>query len=116
MRSLIVLFFATFMVVSSSADCPDDWISFTDPNGQTNCYKHLTEHRSYQDQQDQCLALGSNLASIHSREENEFVVGSFGYYNWLGFRREFNSTSDDGWAWEDGSDVDFTNWFKTGML
>jgi hypothetical protein len=57
-----------------------------------------------------CRDLGGHLATIHSREENDFVgqlaVDAFQYGAYIGLRRQGGRTT-----WETGEPVDFTNFF-----
>jgi hypothetical protein len=55
-----------------------------------------------------CTAMGSQPASIHSQEENDFIYGLLFHMTsaaWIGLQR---SGADLGWA--DGSTFDFTHW------
>ena len=73
----------------------------------------------------ECASLGGTLASVHSKEENDFVTGlvkptrcdvnvaavchppiSFGRLAWLGAER----VSGTAFQWEDDSPWDFGNW------
>ena len=49
--------------------CPESWYEFS-----SNCYKLLDELLTWQDAEDKCVEYGGNLASIHSSEENDFIV------------------------------------------
>ena len=56
--------------------------------------------------------MNSNLTSIHSVEENNFVrqvVSAGSSYMWIGLSRKIDS-HDDSFHWVDGSDLSFTNW------
>lgn len=73
----------------------------------------------------ECSSLGGSLASIHNREENDFVFNLIiphaddGYYGrmWLG-----GNTADGTYEWDDGTAWDYENWnqgylyFKTFFL
>ena len=53
----------------------------------------------------------ANLVSIHSAEEQHFVIGLEGVEGrspWLGGRRD--PQNRDNWVWSDGTPWDYTNW------
>ena len=53
--------------------CPNGFSYFP---GSGHCYKyHGDEGKTNNDAQATCQAENANLATIHSKEENEFVVG-----------------------------------------
>ena len=57
-----------------------------------------------------CTSLGSLLATIHSREENDFVRTLIPNHAWLG-RNDI--VSDGTWVWEDGVEWGgFTSWLS----
>ena len=83
----------------------DDWQEFQD-----HCYKVFDYKVSWYDAQASCSSYGANLASIHSKEENDFVRSIteaitsrppwFGLYWEDGF----------GFKYEDESEFDYSNW------
>ena len=57
-----------------------------------------------------CVSLGSLLATIHSREENDFVRTLIPNQTWLGAN---DIVSDGIWVWEDGVEWGrFTPWLS----
>lgn len=57
-----------------------------------------------------CASLGSLLASIHSREENDFVRTLIPSYAWLGAN---DIVLDGTWVWEDGVEWGgFISWYS----
>ncbi|ETN83311.1 lectin C-type domain protein [Necator americanus] len=65
-----------------------------------------------------CTSTGGHLTSIHSDEENAFVLSlthmGIEYRNekqltWIGLRKP-NYPANATWAWTDGSKVDYFNW------
>jgi len=74
--------------------------------------KFITGHYEYREECRQaCNDVGGNLSSIHSDEEERFVIdlihkhGTF--KTWLGA-----TGWDEGstWKWDDGSEWDYMNW------
>mmetsp|Transcript_3693 Transcript_3693/g.4706 ORF Transcript_3693/g.4706 Transcript_3693/m.4706 type:complete len:1076 (-) Transcript_3693:128-3355(-) len=56
---------------------------------------------------------GGDLASIHSKQENDFLQTlSDSETSWIGGRRMINYTdkNNEMWTWSDGSDWDYTKW------
>ena len=66
---------------------------------------------NWQDAEEFCFKSGSHLASIHSKEENDFIVhdlaDSGATEMWVG-----GMLGQDGvqWTWSDGTTWDYTNW------
>ena len=52
--------------------CPIDWNFF-----QGACYRVFTDDVLFADAEANCVELGGHLASIHSVEENDFILGNF---------------------------------------
>ena len=78
----------------------------------SNCYKVFRSKLSWQDAENYCVREGGHLASIHSKEENDFVaklaspvVGRA--EPWIGGN---DLTAEGSWAWSDGSTFSFTSW------
>ena len=72
----------------------------------------FTEKVSWFDARKSCITIGSNLISIHSTEENNFVCQEISLISishaWIGL---FNlNSTDHSYEWVDGSMVDFRNW------
>ncbi|XP_069550964.1 lactose-binding lectin l-2-like [Brachyistius frenatus] len=89
-------------------NCPMFWYSF---NGR--CYKYVSTHTSWADAEIYCRSVGTNLVSIHSLEEENFVnflIKNFDPaqgYSWVGLS---DIHKEGAWMWSDGSAVDFTFW------
>lgn len=80
----------------------------------TGCFKAFGERVNWFKAQQTCETLNSNLVSIHSAEENNFLldfvrlqVGSRITAAWTGLNR---LTAEGGFEWVDGSDLTFTKW------
>ena len=69
---------------------------------------------SWQDAQNLAEALGGNLVSINSREEQEFLYENFivndnsgDIGKWIGFT---DKDQEGNWVWTDGSTTTYKNW------
>ena len=100
-----------------SSDTPDDgWVLFSKDQGGTDeyCYNFNTEYKNWMDAYDDCTQRGGRLPSIHSEQENTFVmdnVNSYDISSWIGFLRD---SKTDQFQWVDGTDADFKQWGKGG--
>ena len=125
----------------NSGSCEADWAVFDD-----HCYLYMNNSGARYDDievcrcvklcdfqvlndllhiRSECSSLGGSLASIHNREENDFVFNLIiphaddGYYGrmWLGA-----NSADGTYEWDDGTAWDYENWnqgylyFKTFFL
>ena len=54
----------------------------------------------------------ANLVSLHSEEEQQFVVGLNGGFPWLGGRRDPGNR--DTWVWSDGTPWDYNSSWASG--
>nr|XP_040043735.1 lactose-binding lectin l-2-like [Gasterosteus aculeatus aculeatus] len=90
--------------------CPMFWYSF---NGR--CYKYVATQMSWADAEIYCVSLGTNLASIHSLEEQSFIKilirnsDPAEGHTWTGLS---DTHKEGAWMWSDGSRIDFTYWDK----
>jgi len=97
---------------SCKGSCEADWAVFDD-----HCYLYMNNSGSRYDDievcRSECSSLGGSLASIHNREENDFVFNLIiphaddGYYGrtWLGA-----NSADGTYEWDDGTALDYENW------
>ena len=94
-------------VALGQTNCPSGWDLF-----QGNCYRLFDHKVYYYDAMVGCadsISGQSNLASIHSADENAFLktfVSAYDYV-WIGFNDLDNENS---FQWTDRSAVDYTNW------
>ena len=84
-----------------------DWLYYNN-----SCFKVFTEKVSWFDARKSCTTISSNLISIQSTEENNFVFQEISLISisraWIGL---FNlNSTDHSYEWVDGSMVDFRNW------
>jgi len=78
------------------------------------CYYRTEEKVSWQDGYDICKEMGGNYASIHSKEEDDYVTRTVCGVNgwtrcWIGL---YDHTHHYTWQfqWTDGSSLNYTNW------
>ena len=88
--------------------CPseEDWIFFP-PTG--SCYLHSDSKLGWDDARRYCVDRGGDLASVHSADENKFVLNLAPHQEnfWIGGYRDGKTKS---WRWSDGSLFDFSDW------
>ena len=98
--------FALVRTFISTDICEDDWEYF---NGY--CYRKVSSCDSWSNGQGTCEALGANLPSIHSQEENVFVQSLHGgEHSWLGLSDKKSEGPEGNFAWSDGAPFDFNFW------
>ena len=88
-------------------ECEDGWYKFD-----KNCYKVFDDYGGgWFSARNQCLLHDSNLASIHSEDEQTFlcsIIPAVGGV-WIGAKRRENGGRYD-FEWEDGSVFDYELW------
>ncbi|KAK7933324.1 hypothetical protein WMY93_004220 [Mugilogobius chulae] len=88
--------------------CADDWTRFG-----SRCFKYIQETKTWIDAEKSCQTLGANLASIHSAEENDFILDMIQKETgartrtWIGGS---DAAKEGIWLWTDGSVWDYTAW------
>uniref|UniRef100_A0A914CNQ2 C-type lectin domain-containing protein n=1 Tax=Acrobeloides nanus TaxID=290746 RepID=A0A914CNQ2_9BILA len=92
--------------------CDSGWTYYKNSN---SCYKVHVENLTWTDAQQVCINQGSNLTSIHSADENQFIISitrtGMNVYDvgepWIGL----NALEDDiNFSWVDGTPLNYTNW------
>ncbi|XP_062425038.1 macrophage mannose receptor 1-like [Rhea pennata] len=92
--------------------CPEEWKSVPQSS---SCFKLFQRGRdkmqTWFGARDFCRAIGGDLASIHSEEEQNLISGLDRDYlrssYWMGLNA---LDSDGGFVWSDGSPVNFEKW------
>ncbi|KAF7653995.1 hypothetical protein LDENG_00075190, partial [Lucifuga dentata] len=90
--------------------CTDGWSAL--PHFR-NCYRLFhnvdwSEKKSWEAAHEDCLARGSDLVSIHSPEEEEFLsTYSRDSAKWIGLK---HNPTEGGYSWSDGTPLSHTNW------
>uniref|UniRef100_A0A3B3X1D3 C-type lectin domain-containing protein n=1 Tax=Poecilia mexicana TaxID=48701 RepID=A0A3B3X1D3_9TELE len=85
---------------SERNSCPEFWYSF---NGR--CYKYIATKMTWADAELYCRSVDSNLVSIHSLEEHNFVNVMIKSYDptqaftWIGLS---DLHKEGSWMWSDG--------------
>ena len=84
-------------------ECPSDWSEYGN-----NCYKFFMENMNWANAESHCTEQGGHLASVHSDQENEFILGlSSSEQFWIGGNDE---EVEGEWVWSDGSDFSYSFW------
>ena len=96
----------------------DGWIKFPIDQGgnEEYCYFFSTvSPMGFLDARQNCQQQGGELASIHSAEENSFLMHNLGSNDvaWIGFLKD---APTDQFLWTDGSSPDFLGWGPGGTL
>lgn len=102
---LVCLLFIFSVLAATGVDCDDGWSGYG-----SNCYKLLTEYSDIDVCRRHCRQAGGDLASIHSKEENDFIKTLQGdKLTWFGGRI---AEKDGEFTWVDGTEWNFDDWDK----
>jgi len=93
---------------TTSEGCGDGWTEW-----RSHCYKFVGEELTWNDAQARCEKEGSNLASVHSAEENQFLVTLSPQDSRVMIGGNDKDT-EGAWVWTDGSAWDYSQW-KSGQ-
>ncbi|XP_048010319.1 ladderlectin-like [Megalobrama amblycephala] len=111
LRSLMLLFII-FSMGNAKVDlvmkCPAGWSSFG-----LRCFKYFSQSVNWITAERNCQGLGANLASVHNKPENDFLLGLLPTSSsraWIGAH---DAVQEGQWLWSDGTVNDFTNWCAT---
>ncbi|XP_035825464.1 macrophage mannose receptor 1, partial [Aplysia californica] len=89
------------------ASCPRGWVGLGNSN---NCYMlEAKSLKSWSSASYACTILGGHLASMHTAEENQFVVSQVargGKDTWIGISKGQGT----GFSWSDGTALNFMFW------
>ncbi|XP_077072807.1 ladderlectin-like [Siphateles boraxobius] len=110
LRSLILLsiIFSMGNAEVNLVKCPYGWTNFG-----LRCYKYFSQSVTWITAEKNCQTLGANLASVHSKMENDFLlslVPSLSTIFWVGAH---DGEQDGQWLWSDGTVLDYTSWCST---
>lgn len=103
---LFALLLCGMSVEAQAADkIPDGAVTF-----QGHSYYKFDNDMSWQEAQAYCTELGGNLATLTTKEENDFVMSLLSEHSydayWLGA-----FVTDTGWEWVNGEAFDYTNFW-----
>ncbi|XP_070563250.1 protein jagged-1-like [Ptychodera flava] len=92
--------------ITATEGCKNGWEARA---GSEDCYFFSIQTRTWQNSRSACQneADYSELASIHSSGEDDWISSRIGVFTWIGL----NDIDVEGqFVWSDGTDVVFTNW------
>eukprot|EP00092_Neocalanus_flemingeri_P019104 GFUD01020694.1.p1 GENE.GFUD01020694.1~~GFUD01020694.1.p1 ORF type:complete len:202 (+),score=44.44 GFUD01020694.1:94-699(+) len=100
----------SFINSKLKVSCDNDWTRFNQ-----SCYKLVIDYNDIEVCREDCKKEGGDLASIHSKEENDFIISFLEERPIRGGQKDAwiagSITEIDGqFSWLDGSDWDFENW------
>lgn len=93
--------------ISETGQCGREWDIF-----QNSCYQAYTYRKNWHRSKDFCRSMGTDLISIHSRDEMDFVISQYLYVSnifWIGLN---SIARDNQFVWSDGTKVNYLNWAK----
>ena len=82
----------------------------------TRLFRYFPNASTWFEARSHCINAGAHLASIHSKQEDEFIQSkvallpdhsSYRRGLWIGLS---DNRTEGNWSWDDGSLLDFTNW------
>ncbi|CAM4612025.1 unnamed protein product [Leuciscus chuanchicus] len=84
--------------------CPRGWTTFG-----RRCYKYFSKSAPWITAERNCQSFGANLASVHDRSENDFLLSLLpsSTRTWVGAH---DGEQDGDWLWRDGTVFDYANW------
>uniref|UniRef100_A0A3Q3MH18 Mannose receptor, C type 1b n=1 Tax=Labrus bergylta TaxID=56723 RepID=A0A3Q3MH18_9LABR len=82
--------------------CSRPWIPY---NG--HCFYLNRTEKTWPEAQRDCRFRGGDLVSIHSVEDQSFVISQLGFAVWIGLSAPDPGT---GYLWSDGSPLQFQDW------
>jgi len=101
----------TTQTTTERPECPYGWETYNGDGASVKCFKHCgdTQYATYAEQN--CQAQGGHLASIHSLEEQNFLINTFNPSAkvWIG---AVDTDHNGVWEWTDGSSFDFSYWLS----
>ena len=109
--ALVSAYFAAHLATSLS--CPLGWHAY---NG-TKCLKYVAVNVNHSEAVRMCGEYNATLASVHSRDEEDFLLGlgrqyytlSGVHWAWLGAMRP-SADRQSPFTWPDGTEFDYSNW------
>ncbi|KAL2078272.1 hypothetical protein ACEWY4_025957 [Coilia grayii] len=100
-RAVIILLICCGMAAGKS--CPAGWSQY-----KNRCFMFVSTERTWAESERYCISMGGNLASVHSREEYNFIDSLFSTHRvWIG---GCDAVQEGHWLWSDGTKFDYTLW------
>lgn len=93
--------------ISETGQCGREWDTF-----QSYCYQAYNYRKNWYRSRDFCRSMGTDLISIHSRDEMDFIISHYLKVSnryWIGLNR---IARDNQFVWSDGTKVNYLNWDK----
>ncbi|XP_059372730.1 ladderlectin-like [Carassius carassius] len=100
-----LLLFIVFSIGDAGDTCQYGWTNFG-----SRCNKFIFFQETWITVERNRIALHANLASVHSEQENDFLLGllpSSTTQCWLGNQ---DAVEEGQWLWSDGTPYDYSNW------
>ena len=94
--------------------CPSGWATYARDGSVIKCFAYFGDKAYATSAEYYCQAEGGHLASIHSIEEQDFIIQTFNPPRgiWIGL---VDDNHDKVFEWTDGSTFDFENWDSHGQ-
>ncbi|XP_043104309.1 ladderlectin-like [Puntigrus tetrazona] len=111
MLGSLLLLFIVFSVGNANVDidekCPFGWTNFG-----VRCYKFFSQSATWIAAEKSCLSLDANLASVHNKLENDFLLSLVPSSSrcWIGGH---DGVQEGQWVWSDGTPYEYTSWCPT---
>ncbi|XP_061436025.1 LOW QUALITY PROTEIN: aggrecan core protein-like [Lethenteron reissneri] len=92
----------TGMTVVAAVSCEPGWHGFGG-----RCYRYVADRLPWAEAEEACRSVGGHLASVASRDENNFILALGSDYQWIGLN---DRSSEGDFRWSDGSQLSFEHW------
>ena len=101
----------TTQTTTERPECPYGWETYTGDGASVKCFKHCGDETYATYAEQHCQTQGGHLASIHSLEEQNFLINTFhpSARVWIG---AVDPDHNGVWEWTDGSSFDFSYWIS----
>ncbi|RCN42048.1 lectin C-type domain protein [Ancylostoma caninum] len=113
----IWIIFSAIRILYADYECLTEWVTFnvTGYQYKWDCAKPISlggsKRANFYEAEGKCQEMNGHLVSIHSEEENDFVIDLIGhdiqYHTWIGLQRSENHSV---WKWTDASEVNYLKW------
>lgn len=112
-RRILIGSIGTVLAGSAPPVVAHDWFEF---NGHRYALTDVGE--SWQEAEDEAVALGGHLVAIRDQDENDFLVGLLREVRWeenvwIGlYQIPGSGEPGEGWVWSNEEPVEYTNWIR----